>query len=60
MDLYNDQYSNNVFNHHEEEYDLTKHSNKFYEFIIENGFLTFILINAFVDNKDNLLTSDDV
>ena len=56
----NGDYTEDVFGHHEVEgFDSTKPS-EYYEFIIENGFNIFILINIFLDqSKDRDDKEDD-
>jgi len=49
----NNEYTNDLFGHHEEDYEAPSKEHK--EFIIENGFNIYILINLFLDNgnRDN-------
>ena len=43
-----DEYTNDLFGHHEEDYEGPTREHK--EFILENGFNTYTLINLFLDN----------
>jgi len=53
----NGEYDDDAFNHMNKEYDPSR--KEYFEFIIENGFNIYILINLFLDNKRQDNTEDD-